>query len=118
VISDCLTALCQEPWCFSIDQIASMTDWQIVTLYLDPAIERSKKLQSDHKTPASEPKSVGKRPERSRDEDTGPPGEPGSPEHRNAIVGAFMSVQGLKRDKAIEQYDKQLAQWRLEQQGT
>lgn len=33
--------MCQEPWCFHPDQIATLTDFQIEWLYLRPAAERS-----------------------------------------------------------------------------
>jgi hypothetical protein len=43
--------------------------------------------------------------------------EPGTPRHREQIVGAFMTVMGMKREAAEAKYDQQLAQWRLEQGG-
>lgn len=35
-------ALAQEPWCFTPDQIARLTDYQIMRLYLVPAAERGR----------------------------------------------------------------------------
>lgn len=92
-----------EPWCFSPDVIARLTDFQIWDVYVRPAVERSKKWKGGS--------GAGAEPV-AREEVEGPPGEPGSAEHRRACVGAFMSVQGLNRERAEQQYDRQLAQWR------
>lgn len=98
--------LCQEPWCYLPEQIARLTDWQIENLYAKPAIERAKHM----------PQAPGQLPPRTHAEgtSTGPPGEPGSPEHRSACIGAYMGIQGLGRERAVAQYEKQLAQWKAE----
>lgn len=94
--------LAQEPWCFTPDQIGKLTDLQIERLYARPAIERSKKH-----SPSG--------PQRTApSESTGPPGEPGSREHRSACISAYMNIQGLKRERAEAQYDRQLAQYEAE----
>lgn len=98
----------QEPWCFHPDQVATLTDDQIVNRYLKPAIERSERAGV-----SGGGESVG--PRRSAPAaSTGPPGEPGSPEHRNACINAYVQVQGLKHERAVAQYEKQLAQYHAE----
>ncbi len=40
-----LTALAQEPWCFHPSQIAELTDWQVMELYIKPAVKRADELK-------------------------------------------------------------------------
>ena len=101
--------LAQEPWCYTPEQIGRLTDWQIEFLYARPALERSERMAP------GKGKGTGKdlgsrRPE--VEASTGPPGEPGSPQHRAACIDAYMTVQGLNRERAEAQYEKQLAQFR------
>lgn len=100
-----LAALMQEPWCFHPDQVATLTDDQILHRYLQPAIERSK---------AAAPGAIppGRAPDAGVS--SGPPGEPGSAAHRAACISAYMNVQGLSRDRAVQQYERQLAQYEAE----
>lgn len=113
-----LALLTGEPWCFDSDQIARLTDWQILNLYLLPAVKRAEEFRRDHGSPDSAPvsASTGTTPYPARQAAEGPPGEPGSPEHRKAIIEqAFMPYMGLSREKAERLYDKQLAQHHAEQ---
>jgi hypothetical protein len=81
---------------------------------LKPAVERAERLRAEAAPPGGG--ADGRRPLGVRRtpaaEGTGPPGEPGSPEHRGACVGAYMSVQGLSRERAEAQYERQLAEYR------
>ena len=112
--------LAGEPFCFHTDQIARLTDWQIVELYIRPAVEKMKEFQEKH--PATPGKPLGSR--RPPTVTMGDPGgyrgpdyEPGTPEHRKQLVEmAFMGVQGLSRERAEAQYDRQLAKWHAEKQ--
>lgn len=99
--------LAQEPWGFTPDQIGRLTDWQIEYLYARPAVEASKGR-------SSAPGAAVPRPSPAT-ESSGPAGEPGSPVHRRQCVDAYVNVQGLSRERAERQYDKQLAQWQSEQ---
>lgn len=36
-----------EPWCFTPAQIAELTDWQIVELYVKPAEERAEEVRRE-----------------------------------------------------------------------
>lgn len=36
-----------EPWCFDPEQIARLTDWQVMHLYLKPAMERTEQMRKD-----------------------------------------------------------------------
>jgi len=38
--------LFQEPWCFTPAQVADLTLWQVENLYLNPARERQKAMES------------------------------------------------------------------------
>lgn len=102
-------ALAQEPWCYTPEQIGRLTDLQILKLYVEPAVERSKEMGAAP-GPAGE---LPRRPTRARS--TGPEGEPGSATHRAQCVRAYIDVQGLSPERAAAQYDRQLAQWRAEQ---
>lgn len=120
---DSYVGLCQEPWCFHPDQIARLTDWQIVHLYFEPAIERSKQMEAERSratgsTVPADPQAIGKRKIYGASEpgQSGPDYEPGTPGHRKQIIeSAFMGVMGLKREQAERLYEKQLAQWHAEQ---
>jgi hypothetical protein len=46
---EAMTALAQEPWCFHPDQIARLTDWQIMNVYLRPAVKRSEQMRKEMK---------------------------------------------------------------------
>lgn len=37
--------MAQEPWCYTPEQIADLTNWQIEHVYLRPAMERNKKMR-------------------------------------------------------------------------
>lgn len=95
-----------EPWCYTPEEVAQLTDVQIWHLYIDPAVERSKQMQSGGASRSRSGTGAGS---------DGPPGEPGSAEHRGACVNAFMSIQGLSRERAEDQYARQLEQWNREQ---
>lgn len=119
---DWYQALCQEPWCFTPAEIARLTDWQILELYLKPASERARefeeKMRRDHPNlgdrppptagPTPTPPSGG-----GRRGDNGPPGEPGSEEHRSACVNASVAVMGMPRAAAEAMYERQLAEFKL-----
>ncbi len=99
-----------EPWCYTPDEVARLTDFQIWHQYMRPAAERAKQLGGGGRTVSGSAAA----PVAGSD---GPPGEPGSDEHRRACVGAYMSVQGLNRERAEAQYARQLAQWHSEHKG-
>ncbi len=44
-----MIALAQEPWCYHPDQIARLTDWQIVNVYLKPAASRAAEMRKEMK---------------------------------------------------------------------
>lgn len=115
-----MTALAQEPWCFDTEQIARLTDYQLVHVYILPAVRRAEEYRKD--SPAT---GGGYQPPPRFDRDAkpgdpgyrGPDYEPGTPGHRRQIVEmAFMGVMGMKREAAERLYEKQLQQWRDEQQ--
>jgi hypothetical protein len=59
-----LIALAQEPWCFAPETIANLTDWQIVNVYLRPAMKRSEEMRKEMKrvesgqSPGYQPNSI------------------------------------------------------------
>lgn len=60
-MTEALTALAQEPWCFHPDQIARLTDWQVVNLYLKPAAKRADAMRREMKrseSPGYTPNSI------------------------------------------------------------
>lgn len=110
MIQDSYTALTQEPWCFTVEQIARLTDWQIVELYLKPANERSERMRADMPaTPGKTVNAVGSRREPS------PDSEPGTEAHRRQIVAGMMGTMGMPRQRAEAEYDRQLAEWQATQ---
>ncbi len=55
-----MIALAQEPWCFHPNQIARLTDWQIINVYLKPAAKRAEAMRRDMKRAESgQPQSYG-----------------------------------------------------------
>jgi hypothetical protein len=44
-----LIALAQEPWCFDPETISNLTDWQIVNVYLRPAMKRAEAMRKEMK---------------------------------------------------------------------
>lgn len=112
MIQDWACALVQEPWCFHPAQVAELTDWQIVELYLKPASERADEFQRNHPTPGPAPAGGKSRPTRPAKGSSAPDYEPGTPGHRRQLVEmAFMGVMGMKRDAAEAEYDRQLAMY-------
>lgn len=99
--------LAQEPWCFTPDQIARLTDWQVVSLYLVPAAERAEKLRAG----------TGGGPAGPVPRHNTPDAEPGTEGHRRQIVAALMSHQGLSRERAEAAYESQLAAYHAQQGG-
>jgi hypothetical protein len=93
--------LCQEPWCFTPEQIGRLTDWQILELYAKPASERAERMSSP-----TGPKPLGTRRE--------PDAEPGTPEHRAQVVGGMVRTMGWKPERAAAEYDRQLALWKAQ----
>lgn len=107
-------ALAQEPWGFHPDQIASLTDWQIVELYLRPAARRAEEFKKDLPAPPGAPRAEGPRPAAppAAAPGDGPEGEPGGELHRRQVVGqAFMGVMGMSREQAEALYEQQLAEY-------
>lgn len=39
--------LTQEPWCFTLEEIARLTDWQIEELYYKPAKARQEQMEGE-----------------------------------------------------------------------
>lgn len=107
MIRDAYVMLSQEPWCFTPEQIASLTDWQIENLYAIPAAERSEELRKsmpESKTSASVSESDI--------------GEPGSPSHRNWVISAFVNGPlKMSPEQAQVKYSAQMAQWRASRNG-
>lgn len=95
--------LCQEPWCFTPDQIGRLTDWQIMELYGKPAAKRAERLGAP-----TAPKALGGRRENA------PDAEPGTPEHRAQIVAGMVQAMGWKPERAAAEYDRQLALWKAQ----
>ena len=107
-------ALAQEPWCFDPDKIARLTDHQILKQYLEPAVKRAEEFARDNPAPGpGKPLGTRRKPAGG----SGPDYEPGTEGHRRQIEGAFMSMMGMSPEKAKALYDKQLAQWKAEQNG-
>ena len=116
-----LTALLQEPWCFHPEQVASLTDHQIIERYVLPAARRAEEREREvaesraAPPPAASPgaKPVGPRPARGAAAEP----EPGTPEHRAQVVGSFTSVMGMSPERAAALYERQLAEWRAQRGG-
>jgi hypothetical protein len=90
--------LCQEPWCFSPEQVERLTDWQVTHLYALPAEKRSEDIR--RLTPGSAPP-----PSRNSI-----PHEPGSADHRAVVVSAMTNGPfKISREAAERAYDQQLA---------
>ena len=105
VVAEALTALAQEPWCFAPAQIASLTDFQLIRVYLEPAAERAKRFRQDAPPPPNRP-AVPPR-------EAGPDHEPGTDEHRRQVIDvAFMGEMGMSRQKAERLYSQQYQAWR------
>lgn len=92
--------------------------------YLMPAAERAERVRDEAKMPAGLPAGGATgpaslpSPRSARKASTAPDYEPGTPGHRRQIIEqAFMGVMGLKRDAAERLYEKQLADWRAQQEG-
>jgi hypothetical protein len=109
--------LAQEPWCFTPEQIGKLTDWQIENLYAKPAMKRAEEMRKempDGGAPSGpSPAPVSPTPRRVLQR--GPDFEPGTDGHRRQCIAAFMQVQGLNKERAVAQYERQLAQWHAEQ---
>lgn len=109
MIQEAVTMLCQEPWCFTPEEIGKLTDWQIEHLYAKPAARRAEELRKEV------PDSPGSRPPKAGAPD---PGEPGSPGHRHWHLSAFMNgPMAMSPEKAKAAYEQQLAQWRAQNKG-
>lgn len=85
-----------EPWCFTPDQIARLTDYQILHLYILPAVRRSREAELRGK---------GMDPELA----AGVAGSEPSIPPREAMVHALMAM-GMSRSAAESEYDRQLAE--------
>ena len=92
--------LAQEPWCFDPERIATLTDWQIANLYVQPAIERAKRRQSE-----SLPDHVV-RDDMPADHRPGDPPSPDAPEFKEWVIAQFMAM-GMTRRTAEEKYEEQ-----------
>jgi hypothetical protein len=110
MIRDAYVMLVQEPWCYTPDQVAELTDWQIEHLYARPAAERAEELRKS--MPDQTEKPLGNR-RGGKDPDIG---EPGSATHRNWMISAFVNGPlRMKPEAAAARYESQLAQWKAEQ---
>lgn len=84
-------------------------------LYLEPAAERAKQFEEERKATApGGGKPLGKRrvPKSSQ-----PDYEPGTPEHKAQHVAAYMDMMRMSRERAEAAYDRQMAEWKAEQNG-
>lgn len=85
-----------EPWCFAPHQIALLTDYQIIHLYVLPAVQRAREMELRGKgmDPDAAHASV-------REEAVIPP--------RETMV-AMLTQLGLSPADADREYDRQLAE--------
>lgn len=86
-----------EPWCFTPEQIAPLTDSQIEDVYLKPALAKQDAMERERKGLPPKPADDDRRPL------TEPP-------PRAAVVG-MMRTLGMSVEKANAEYDRQLAEW-------
>lgn len=102
-LEEALLCLAHEPWCWHPDQIARLTDHQLLNWYLKPAANRARAQQN--LPPLPEPK---------------PPGAPDEgPPPRAAVVGVMHHVLGMSVKAANAEYDRQLAEYeRQKREGT
>lgn len=42
-----------EPWRFTPDQIARVTDWQVLNVYVKPAVERAERMDRERPAPGN-----------------------------------------------------------------
>jgi hypothetical protein len=100
VLEEALVCLAQEPWCFSPDQIARLTDRQITDWYIRPAADRARAARN--LPPLPDPRA----PEPQTDQ----------PPPRAAVVGVMHHVLGLSVAEANRRYDEQLAEYERQKQ--
>lgn len=85
-----------EPWCFTPHQIALLTDYQILNLYLLPAAQKAME---------AELRAKGMDPDMARAVVTEEPQIP----TRDTMVATLMQL-GLSAEDADREYDRQLAE--------
>lgn len=90
--------LAQEPWCFHPEQIASLTDWQIEHLFVQPAVDRFRRLEAGR---SGERAAASNIPATS----DAPP-DPSHPRFRGWVIAQFMAM-GMSRAEAERQYEQQ-----------
>lgn len=99
--------------------MASLTDHQIVERYVLPAVargeERERELRESRGEPAASPSAAPPRTRPDRRKAADP--EPGSPEHRRAVIDlGFCGTMGMPREAAERLYERQLGEWRASQE--
>ncbi len=92
-----LPALAQEPWCFHPSQIAELTDWQVMELYIRPAVKRAEELKKDvdrdrAESPFSSPSSPSPKASRL------PP--------REQSIDIMVDLLGITREQAAADWDR------------
>jgi hypothetical protein len=89
--------MAQEPWCYHPEQIATLTDWQVMYLYLKPASDRAEEMR--------------KQMEKDRPKTPGMPSEPGLPFSADVPMPSLEQVLdaaerlGIDLNKAREGYE-------------
>lgn len=106
MIQEAYAALCQEPWCFTPDQVSRLTDWQMLELYFLPAVRRAKDLKD-----GSEKESAVATPA------AAPSGGGSEIPNRELFVATAMTLR-MDRATAEAQYDRQLAAHLARQKGS
>ena len=101
-----LTALAQEPWCYTPEQIARLTDWQVLNVYLKPAIERAEEMRKQMPPPPTMPNGHSL----TSFDAPGTSGMPSEPSvtmfDRETAIG-LMTDLGLSPEQAAAAYDRE-----------
>lgn len=90
--------MAQEPWCFHPEQIATLTDWQVMHLYLKPAMDRAEQMRKDM--------------EKDRQKIPGSPSQPSQPFSADVPLPTLEQILdaaerlGIDPEKAREGYEK------------
>lgn len=93
-----LKALAQEPWCYLPHQIACLTDWQVLELYLKPAAKRAEEMRREMQV--NNPHS-----QTYTSMDTPVSSAPAGLPDRETFIAIQMDCFGNPREKAEADYD-------------
>jgi len=99
--------------------VASLTDHQIAERYVMPAAARGEERERELRESRGESAGVPAAPPRTRpDRRKAADPEPGSPEHRRMVVDlGFCGTMGMPREAAERLYERQLAEWKADQES-